>query len=153
MPPGFFGENLTCAGVTERMVLVGDVFSAGSALLEVTQPRTPCRKLGLRVGNPRFGRDFLASGRTGFYLRVACEGRLAPGDELTLVARGSSGLSIHDVWRLAFTPNSDAQAIETALTLPRLSSDWRSILARRLVECSLEPTQEAPSSARPHGPI
>ena len=72
--PGQFGENLTVEGLTEDAARLGDVFRVGGALLQVTQPRYPCFKLGIKMGDPLFPRRFLASGRTGFYLRVLEEG-------------------------------------------------------------------------------
>src|SRR4051812_40252469 len=42
-----FGENLSTGGVFERDVGIGDVWSWGSAVLQVTQPRWPCFKLAL----------------------------------------------------------------------------------------------------------
>src|SRR4249920_1171348 len=74
LSPGFFGENFTAEGVTEDSVRVGDVFRVGSAAVQVTRPRSPCFKLGARVGTPRFVRTFLESGRLGYYLRVVEEG-------------------------------------------------------------------------------
>lgn len=85
LPYGQFGENLTVEGVLESSVRVGDVFQAGTALLQVTQPRFPCYKLGIRMGDLRFIRRFLFSGRTGFYTRVLREGQVATGNALTLV--------------------------------------------------------------------
>src|SRR5262249_2371294 len=88
--PGQFGENLTLEGLTEEMVRLGDVIRVGSALLQVTQPRYPCFRLGIRMGDPLFPRRFLASGRTGFYLRVLQEGEVAAGDALELVERSEA---------------------------------------------------------------
>ena len=82
---GFFGENFTAEGVTEDEVRVGDVFRAGTAVVQVTKPRSPCFKLGARVGTPRFVRTFLESGRLGYYLRVLEEGEAGAGDSLELL--------------------------------------------------------------------
>ena len=49
---GAFGENLTTEGLSEDTVCIGDLLRAGSAILQVTQPRMPCYKLELR-----FNRD------------------------------------------------------------------------------------------------
>jgi Uncharacterized protein conserved in bacteria len=48
---GQFGENLTIEGMLEETVHIGDTFRVGGALLEVTQPRVPCYKLGLKMGS------------------------------------------------------------------------------------------------------
>src|SRR3954447_19020325 len=47
--PGQFGENLTVEGLTENTVRLGDVLRIGTARLQVTQPRQPCFKLGIRM--------------------------------------------------------------------------------------------------------
>ena len=78
--PGQFGENLTTLGLLETQVRVGDRLRVGSALLEVTQPRSPCFKLAARMGLPEFPRLFLRSGRSGWYLRVVEEGDVGAGD-------------------------------------------------------------------------
>src|SRR6059036_760909 len=80
LPWGSFGENLTTEGLDERTLRVGDRLRVGSALLQVTQPRLPCYKLGIRFGRADMVRRFLASGRSGFYLAVLEEGAVAAGD-------------------------------------------------------------------------
>lgn len=79
---GAFGENLTTAGLAEDRVRVGDRFRIGSAVLAATKPRFPCYKLGMRFGRSDVEERFLASGRTGFYLRVLEEGVLSAGDAI-----------------------------------------------------------------------
>jgi len=85
LPCGSFGENLTTEGLDERTLRVGDRLRVGSALLEVTQPRMPCYKLGIRFGRLDMVRRFLASGRSGFYLAVLEEGDVAAGDPIELL--------------------------------------------------------------------
>jgi MOSC domain-containing protein YiiM len=60
--PGFMGENLTVSGVTEHDVRIGDVWAWGPARLQVTAPRGPCYKLGIRMGKQ--------AARTGKRLRA-----------------------------------------------------------------------------------
>jgi MOSC domain-containing protein YiiM len=79
---GAFGENLTVEGVDLTAAVVGERWLVGTCVLEVRQPRTPCWKLGLRMGDDRFPARFLAAGRPGAYLRIAREGELGAGDEL-----------------------------------------------------------------------
>lgn len=82
LSPGFFGENFTTEGLLEDEVRAGDVFRVGSAAVEVTTPRTPCFKIGARVGSPGFVEAFLNSRRLGFYLAVVEEGEVGAGDEI-----------------------------------------------------------------------
>src|SRR5215211_2557921 len=73
-PPGLFGENLTVEGLDLSAAIVGERWSVGSTVLEVAQPRLPCFKLGIRMGDQRFLKRFLAASRMGAYLRVVREG-------------------------------------------------------------------------------
>lgn len=82
LPFGQFGENLTVEGLREDRVRLGDVFRVGTAVVQVTQPRSPCYKLGIRMGSKDFPRLFQASGRPGFYLRVLEEGEVGAGDDI-----------------------------------------------------------------------
>ena len=130
MVPGLFGENLTVDGVDEDDVLIGDRFRMGTALLEVSQPRIPCFKLGIRVGDPHFLRPFLHSGRTGFYLRVIEEGDVAEGDPVERVSRGEGGLSVRAATRL-FAGGEDPDALSRAAATPALEDVWRVMLLER----------------------
>ena len=82
LAPGLFGENLTVEGIDLVHALVGERWEVGSALLEVAQPRLPCFKLGIRMGDPRFPKRFQAEGRMGAYLRIIREGDVGAGDAI-----------------------------------------------------------------------
>ncbi len=86
---GAFGENLTTEGLLEAGVHVGDRYQVGSAVLEVTQPRFPCYKLGIRFGDEGILPRFLRSGRSGFYFSVAREGDVMAGDPIEVVSRAA----------------------------------------------------------------
>jgi MOSC domain-containing protein YiiM len=94
---GAFGENLTIEGLLESQVMVGDRYEIGSAEFQVTQPRLPCFKLGIRFGRDDMIRRFLRSGRTGFYLAVLREGEVESGDVIQLTGRDPSAPSVADV--------------------------------------------------------
>ena len=83
---GFFGENFTTAGLLEESVRVGDVLRVGGALVQVTKPRAPCFKMGLKAGSGRFVRELLESRRLGFYLRVLEEGDVGAGDPIAIAS-------------------------------------------------------------------
>jgi MOSC domain-containing protein YiiM len=85
--PGTFGENLTLAGVDVGAMVVGEVWRLGSARLRVTQPRIPCFKLGIRMGDAQFVKRFEAACRFGAYFAIDEPGTIAPGDAVVRLAR------------------------------------------------------------------
>jgi MOSC domain-containing protein YiiM len=102
LPYGMFGENFTTEGLDESSVHIGDRFRIGGAVVEVTQPRMPCYKLGIRFGKPDMPKRFHASGRCGFYLAVLQEGEVGVGDVVERIARNGHGLAVIDSYRRLF---------------------------------------------------
>ncbi|HEY1434397.1 MAG TPA: MOSC domain-containing protein, partial [Thermoanaerobaculia bacterium] len=100
LPHGQFGENLTVEGMPETEVRIDDVYRVGGALLQVSQPRSPCYKLAMRMEMPSFLKLFLESGRTGFYLRVLEEGEIGAGDAIELVSRDPDAVTVEKMTRL-----------------------------------------------------
>lgn len=99
LPFGQFGENLTAQGMLEEDVRIGDVLKAGDALLEVTEPRSPCYKLDIRMGIPEFKVRLRTSGRTGFYVRVLEEGTVAVGDVIQRIETHAARPTVRDIVR------------------------------------------------------
>ena len=69
-----FGQNLTTRGIEVSDAVIGERWLIGSTLLEVAQPRQPCFKLGIRIGEPGFVKRFAQASRPGAYLRIVTEG-------------------------------------------------------------------------------
>jgi MOSC domain-containing protein YiiM len=132
--PGLFGENVTTEGLLEDEIHVGDVFTLGGARVQVTTPRVPCFKLGLRTGDPSIVEAFLESGRLGFYLRVLAPGPVAAGDPIERLAADPHGLTMASLVRALFAPDPDPDSaeLERILALPVLHPQHRRrIEARR----------------------
>ena len=126
LPFGMFGENLTVEGLPfEDEIAIGNRYRAGSALLEVAQPRLPCFKLGIRFGDQGMLKRFLRSGRTGYYLRVVEEGEVGAGDGVELVSRDPDGVPVSEITRVFAGARDDRAAIERLLRAPALPADWR----------------------------
>ena len=89
---GAFGENLTTEGLDLAAAIPGERWRVGSTILEIAQPRLPCSKLGIRVGDPRFVKRFLASRRVGAYLRIVQEGDVGAGDDACALFQKEAGL-------------------------------------------------------------
>lgn len=131
-PWGQFGENLSVEGLLEDDVCIGDVFRVGAARLEVTQPRTPCFKLAMKMQVDDFIERFGASLRVGFYLRVLEEGDVAAGAAVTREARGDGLLSVRDAFRLRFSAVVDREGLQRAVAVAALTGGWRRAYAQRL---------------------
>jgi len=82
---GMFGENLTVEGLLESEVYAGDLLHIGDCILEVSEPRQPCFKLGIKFQDPGIIKPFLQSGTTGFYLRIIEAGTLPTQGVIKLV--------------------------------------------------------------------
>jgi MOSC domain-containing protein YiiM len=132
LPFGQFGENLTVEGHREDQVFIGDVLRIGSVLFQVSQPRTPCFKLGIRMGDDAFQQRFLESGRSGFYLRVLEEGELESGNPIHLESRDPRGLTVLEISRLSYVEPIDVLVMRRAAELAPLSAGWRRQFRQRL---------------------
>jgi len=131
---GAFGENLTTEGLLEGLVNVGDKFRIGTAEFEVTQPRIPCYKLGIRFGRDDIVKRFLQSGRTGFYLAVTQEGQIKAGDAIERLSVNEQRVTIPDITNLYVAKEPSRELLEKVSGLPELPVRWRDYFRRRLLE-------------------
>ena len=126
--PGAFGENLTVRGLPVSEAVIGERWAVGSALLEVSQPRLPCFKLGLRMGDPLFVRRFARAGRPGAYFRVLREGDIATGDVIKVEERPTHGVTSALVARALL---GEPDLLTEALRAPQLPDELRGWMAER----------------------
>lgn len=94
---GTFGENLTVSGLLENELHADDVLQVGEAVLQVVEPRLPCYKLGIKMGDQRFVKRFQESRRSGFYCRVLQEGMIEPGQPIVVRERDQTRPTIADM--------------------------------------------------------
>jgi MOSC domain-containing protein YiiM len=107
--PGWFGENLTTEGLDVSHSVVGERWRIGEAEFEVSQPRLPCSKLGIRFGDGRMVKAFARASRPGAYLRILVEGTVGAGDPIELLHRPEHGVTVQLV--------SDAFLVDPSLQL------------------------------------
>lgn len=131
---GRFGENLTMEGLLEDAVFIGDIFRIGEVLVQVSQPRAPCFKLGIRMGDAGFVARFAAANRTGFYLRVLEEGRVAAGDAIVLAERAKYSVSVSGAFRLRHGTGGTRAEYERAAQISAFSPSWQAAFEKRLRE-------------------
>ncbi|MGE3138875.1 MAG: MOSC domain-containing protein [Thermoleophilia bacterium] len=132
LSPGRFGENLTVEGVTEDEVGIGDLLRTGDTLFEVSQPRIPCFKLGMRMGDPGFLKPFLRSGRVGFYLRVIEPGTVGAGDDLVRERTAEGSMTVREVAALLLD-DARPDDLDRGAALGALPLSWREGFASRAV--------------------
>jgi MOSC domain-containing protein YiiM len=122
--PGGFGENLTLRGFSEDQTCIGDVFDIGGARVQVTQPRQPCFKLGLRFEDPQMLRAMLQSGRSGWYVRVLNPGEIEAGSPIAIHERLNPAWSITRISRVV-NDRGPLDEISELAELQGLSDDFR----------------------------
>ena len=119
---GEFGENLTTEGIEVNDALIGERWEIGTTVLEVSEPRIPCWRLGVRMGDSLFVRRFTEALRPGAYLRIVVEGDLCAGDEIRLASKPDTDLTVRDVFRIYTRDRHEAGRL---LALPQMSNAWR----------------------------
>lgn len=131
-PAGAFAENLTVTGLVETDVHLGDVFEVGTSVVQVTQPRAPCYKIGARYGDRKLSITVQNAGLIGYLLRVLAEGNVRAGDSMRLVDRGSHGVTVAEAGRVANVDRNDLEAAERVLAVDALGSSTRRKLTARV---------------------
>jgi MOSC domain-containing protein YiiM len=131
MAPGAFGENFTIAGLTEDGVCIGDRWSIGTIVVEVSQPRQPCWKLARRWRRKDFAQEVIAAGRTGWYFRVVRPDVVTTGVRCALVARPHPEWTIEAANRVMHGRPHDRAAVGRLAAVELLSESWKRTLRSR----------------------
>lgn len=129
---GQFGENFTVEGMADDAIRIGDVFRVGDALVEVTQPRVPCFKLGVRMGIEGFHKQFAESCRVGFYLRVLEEGEVGAGDALVGVGEPAGPMTVREIMHLLYFDPDNLEDAKKAMDIEALSPGWKQSFSDRI---------------------
>jgi MOSC domain-containing protein YiiM len=137
---GEFGENLTTEGIEVNDALIGDRWQIGTTVLEVSEPRIPCWRLGVRMNDKTFPRQFTQAMRPGSYLRLVVEGSLGAGDEIRVIERPTHGLTIRDVFRIY---TRDRDEIQRLVAVPQMSESWKRWAVDWLQKSKSQPTEAA----------
>ena len=125
--PGAFGENISTEGLIESEACIGDRYRLGSALVEISQGRQPCWKLGHRFGVATVPATVVATRRSGWYYRVIEEGAVAAGDALALVERPLPEWSVDRVFHLLIggAGKREPEALRALAAMDALATTWR----------------------------
>jgi MOSC domain-containing protein YiiM len=119
LPSGFFGENLTTAGVDVNGASIGEIWRIGDVVeLQATFGRIPCPTFQARMAEPRWTRRFSQANRTGAYLRIITPGTLRVGDPIEIVHRPVRGVSIAEAFRIWMFDHDSFPRLLEAEALP-----------------------------------
>jgi MOSC domain-containing protein YiiM len=95
---GAFGENLTIQGVDINRSIIGERWRIGSTVLEVSEPRIPCRVFAGFWQRPSLIKEFTDAKRSGTYLRIITEGEIKAGDSIEMIYRPEHQITILDIF-------------------------------------------------------
>ncbi|WP_127138541.1 MOSC domain-containing protein [Flagellimonas oceanensis] len=127
---GMFGENLTIEGLDESQVSIGSTYKLGNALVQITQPREPCYKLGIRFGNQDILKQFIDHGFPGTYIRVLQPGKVAIGDTMEMVEDSTATLTVQQYYNLLFAKTKDQDVLQMAIQNEALPLEKREKLKK-----------------------
>ena len=122
---GMFGENLTISGLNESGIRIGDRFQIGNTVVQVTQPRQPCFKLGIRFGDQSVVTDFWALPYPGVYMRVLLPGEVKTGDEMVLMESDPDSLPVSQVFSIFHRNRKDSELMQRAIAEPFIAESCR----------------------------
>ncbi|MGL5155964.1 MAG: MOSC domain-containing protein [Aeromonas veronii] len=123
--PAAFGENLSGLGLTEAQACIGDVYRLGDALIQISQPRSPCFKLNQRFGYGQMSQVMQLNGRCGWLLRVLEEGMVSPESAMELADRPYPELTVKRTADILFNQVRNETDLLLLLENPALSPNWR----------------------------
>lgn len=112
---GMFGENLTINGLDEASMRIGDVYRLGSAFVQISQPREPCYKLGVRFENQNIIAQFVERGFPGTYIRLLETGEVKKGDEMILEKQSENPLTIQQFYHFIYSRDKDQKLLQLIL--------------------------------------
>lgn len=121
---GMFGENITVKDLDETELYIGDIFEIGSATIQISEPRLPCYKLGVRFGSQKIIKEFNNTTFSGAYVRVLKNGIIKPNDEFKLVEKHNR-ITLSDVYSLFSSNKNNQELIKNALNEPHLADEFK----------------------------
>ena len=122
---GMFGENLTVLGLDESLIRIGDIYRIGTAVVQISEPREPCYKLGIKFGTQKVLKTFISHARPGAYVRVLEEGEVATDDQFELVKASKNPLTVAALFKLMYATKKDPETVRLAATNKGLAASKR----------------------------
>ncbi|KOP82976.1 MOSC domain-containing protein [Cytobacillus solani] len=127
-----FGENISVENMLEENVYIGDTFTLGDAIIQVSQGRIPCSTISKHNRVDSLLRRIVETGYTGYFFRVLQEGTITKNSKLTLIDRKQEKFSVLKGNQLMFHDRKNREAIEEFLEIKELAEVWREKFLRML---------------------
>jgi len=131
---GQFGENLTISDLDEATLCIGDQLQIGDCILEITQPRVPCFKLGIALDLSTMPKLFVQHAATGIYFKVLQSGSISNSDQVELIYQQPKQLAVQTLFKAYFDKDfaNANKVMQIASTIPELSDEWQQKVLSRL---------------------
>ncbi|OUR72010.1 molybdenum cofactor biosysynthesis protein [Methylophaga sp. 41_12_T18] len=131
---GQFGENLSISDLDEASLCIGDQLQLGDCILEISQPRVPCFKLGMVMGLPTMPKLFIEHAHTGIYFRIIQAGTVESGQTVERILAHPEQLSVQTLFKAYFNKQfvGADKVMQQAETIGQLSTEWRQKVLSRL---------------------
>ena len=125
---------MTIDDFDEEKINIGDQFKINECILQVSQPRIPCYKIGIKLNSREFPKMFSQSGLLGSYLRVIHDGEISPGDTIHKVHSEENSMSIKDIAHLLFVDIKNIELMKQALDIKPLTEEIKEKFRERLMK-------------------
>ncbi|EON2300860.1 MOSC domain-containing protein [Escherichia coli] len=132
-----FGENLSTDGLTESNVYMGDIFRWGEALIQVSQPRSPCYKLNYHFDISDIAQLMQNTGKVGWLYSVIAPGKVSADAPLELVSRVSD-VTVQEAAAIAWHMPFDDDQYHRLLSAAGLSKSWTRTMQKRRLSDKIE---------------
>lgn len=130
---GMFGENLTVEGFDEHTIKIGSIYTLGTATVQISRPRQPCYKLGVRFNDKKIIKQFIDSLFSGVYVRIIKPGKVEAGQEFLIEKENSNGITIAELNTLMFHYDEEKHLglLKKALQDPLVSDSDKKYFQKR----------------------
>lgn len=116
--PGLFGENLVISGTDSAKTALGDRFTIGDLVLEVTAHRTPCMTFARKMDDKMWVKRFHRARRPGAYCRVLQPATITAGAAVEITPYGGDRISVAELMSYDGIKDIPREFMERVLTTP-----------------------------------
>lgn len=128
---GMFGENITVDNLDEFNLKIGDTFKIGEAVIQITQPRQPCYKMGIKFNSQQIVNEFRYNPYPGIYVRVLSKGFVKKEDTLQLIKSSKNSQTVAEIYELIYCKNPNKEDLAKALENEYLAEKLKKYLTNK----------------------